>query len=748
MCESIGKEMDIITAMDDLFFREDDAKWNTLTPLIANNENVKAQIEEYLVEYYQNHDICVARAYCFAFFLLTRSITVEPDDGLLGSALFNKRNRAYPEFNRGETEELLETDILPADEVAAFQEAKEMWLFFRCPGGHTIPNYGMLLSCGYEGLIQKIQRLLNENEGCAEKADFYLAELIACRAAQYLIIRYRDALRGVRVGEEKNFHAYDRRYDICDHISHASPRNFEEAVQLLWFAHECAVAEGNLRGLSLGRMDQYLYPYYEQDVRRGIINKGRATDIICQLWKKFAFQRDTSYNFQNVTLGGTDHMGNDESNELTLIMLEASYRLRLNQPMLSLRIGNSTPQVVWNKAYECLKTGMGVPALFHDDVVAESKEFVGIPKEDAYDYSIVGCVETSIGGREYSHTEGLRINWAKILELMFFGGKCPVTGKSLRLRTERQLDDITDFDMFLSWYKEELVSLIERGCRYIAEADKVWGAKHPMPYLSLLMSGCLERGMDVTRGGGIYNNLCVNFAGMANVVNALVAVKYAVFKEKKILLGEIPTILKSDFGGYDDLREYIEGLPKYGNGIEEPDALMKELVEMAIKAVNKFECARGGRLMCGFYTVWLHSIMGENMVASFDGRRSGTSLASSLSPVQGTDVSGPLAVFRSITKLPLGHMANGMVLDIKFLRGFFESMGSERFSNMVNGYFQLGGQELQMNVVDRETLVEAQKHPEEYQNLMVRVSGFSTYFVLLSKTLQDEIIMRYANTAI
>lgn len=736
----MSESMDIISAMDDLLLREDDRKWKSLAPRIVNNKDVQTEIEEYLAGYYWNHDACVARAYCFAFFLLIRPVAVTSDDGLLGSAIFNNRNRAYPRNRQGEMEELLETGILHVDEVVAFQEAREMWLFFRCPGGHTIPNYEMLLSCGYEEFVQKIRKLLKESAGCAEKADFYLAELVACRAAQYLILRYRDAAYDARECEGKG--------DMCNRISQAPPQSFKEAVQLLWFAHECVIAEGDLRGISLGRLDQILYPFYERDAKNGLIDKNEAIEIICQLWQKFAFQRDTSFNFQNVTLGGMDYRGNDESNELTLIMLEASFRLRQNQPMLSLRIGNNTPTAVWNKAYECIKTGMGVPALFHDDVVAESKEFVGIPKEDAYDYSIVGCVETSIGGREYSHTEGLRINWAKVLELMFFGGKCPVTGKDWTLHVRRKLAEISTFDMFLSWYKEELVNVIERGCHYITEADKIWGEKHPMPYLSLLMSGCLERGRDVTRGGGIYNNLCVNFAGMANVVNALIAVKYAVFQDKIIELVEIPAVLKNDFSDHEELRKYIMGLPKYGNGIEEPDVLMKVLVELAIETVNKYRCARGGKLMCGFYTVWLHSIMGENMVASFDGRRSGTSLASSLSPAQGTDVSGPLAVFQSITQLPLGHMANGMVLDIKFLRGFFESMGQERFSNLVNGYFRLGGQELQINVVERETLLEAQKHPEEYQNLMVRVSGFSTYFVLLNKTLQDEIIMRYENATI
>lgn len=740
MSESIGKSMDIITAMDDLFLREDDRKWNELALQIINNEVVQAEIEEYLVKFFQNRDICVTRAYCFAFFLLIRPVTVMPGEGLLGSAMYNNRNRAYPKNRQEEMQELLESGVMCADEVKAFQEAREMWLFFRCPGGHTIPNYGMLLSCGYDGFIKKIRKLLEESAGCAEREDFYLAELVAGRAAQQLILRYRNAAYDTEGCKSKG--------DMCNRISHGVPQNFEEAVQLLWFTHECVIAEGDLRGISLGRMDQFLYPFYEKDLRTGLIDKSKATEIICELWQKLAFQRDTSFNFQNVTIGGGDYKENDDSNELTLIMLEASFRLRLNQPMLSLRIGNDTPKAVWDKAYECIKTGMGVPALFYDDVVAKSKEYVGVSKKDAYDYSIVGCVETSIGGREYSHTEGLRINCAKVLELMFYGGKCPVTCKNWTLNTVRKLEKISDFGMFLSWYKEELANVVDRGCHYIVEADKVWGEKHPMPYLSLLMSGCIEQGMDVTRGGSIYNNLCVNFAGMANVVNELIAVKYAVFEDKKVKLDEIPTVLKGDFAGYDELREYVMGLPKYGNGMDEPDVLMKELVEMIIETVNKYRCTRGGKLMCGFYTVWLHSIMGENMVASFDGRRRGTSLASSLSPAQGTDVSGPLAVFQSITKLPLGHMANGMVLDIKFLRSFFDDMGADRFSNMVNGYFKLGGQELQMNVVDRETLLEAQKHPEEYQNLMVRVSGFSTYFVLLSKTLQDEIILRYANETV
>lgn len=563
--------------------------------------------------------------------------------------------------------------------------------------------------------------------------NFYKAEMISLRALQEFIFRY-----GQKAFKEN-------RQDVCDmlfHIAHDKPENFMEAVQLLWLQHEVMVAEEDISGISIGRLDQILYPFYKKDINEGKITDDIALNILCSFWDKFEAPREL-ITFANVTLGGDICEGVDGANELTLLCMEAQNRVRHNQPMLSLRTNEHTDNKVWDKALEVIATGMGVPALFNDKVVMEAKQRIGVSKEDVYKYAIIGCVEPTIPGCEYSHTEGLRINWCKIMELMFFHGVCPSTGNNWPLKNIRNLSEIYSFEYFYQWYKEELIYAIEYGCKLTQETTETYGKIWSAPYLSLFMEGCMKKGVDVIEGGTKYNNLTVNFAGMANTVNSLYAIKKLVYEEKFIDLEKLPNILLNDFKQEDRLLGMIQALPKYGQDFDEIDMMMKELIELSISTIEKYNCDRGGMFQAGFYTVWLHAMMGEKMVATPDGRRKGKALASSLSPVQGTDTKGVLAVLNSITKQPLYHMGNGMVLDVKFAKQAFENQCQrEKIREVIKAYFKKGGYEIQMNVVNKDTLIKAQENPEEYRNLLVRVSGFSTYFVELNKTTQDEIIAR------
>lgn len=441
--------------------------------------------------------------------------------------------------------------------------------------------------------------------------------------------------------------------------------------------------------------------------------------------------------------GGTAK-GENQCNELTLMCMEATLVVRGDQPQLSLRIADNMSDCYWDKAMELIKTGMGFPELYNDNVAVKAKQNVGISKEDAWNYSIVGCVEISAGGKEYSHTEGARFNWAKILEIMLNNGKCSLTGECWNLKHNYSLDSISTFEEFYNWYKEELIYFSQQVCEFIDIASWNYGLYWPVPYTSALMEGCIDKGRDVTSGGTLYNNLTINCVGVASVADALEAIEQLVFRDKVICLRELSNMLKHNFVDSEWLRERMLDCPKYGNDIESVDLKVKDLVDTFTETLRmqKMNYCRGS-FQSGFYTSYFHATMGELTGATADGRRAKTALSSSLSPMAGMDKNGPTAVINSANKIDMSYMGNGMVLDLKFLSGFFDKKEHRKiFRWLVEEYFAQGGMEIQFNTINREELLDAQIRPWVHKNLIVRVSGFSAYFVDLEKVLQDEIIQR------
>lgn len=686
-------------------------------------------------EYIENKSPRRSGGYSLLLSVLLKEIHISDTDCLIGNANYRDVNNTYPANIYEEIYYLEKENRINSEEAYRIKDAYEMRLFTRFPGGHVVPDYEMILESGIHKLLLKMkEKLLKENDG--EKRSFYESEIIVIRALQELIKRY-EYMACKYVNKNAMFQGVVQN---CKHIAYEAPNNFEQALQLLWFSHELMIMEGNIKGISLGRMDQYLYPFYKQDISANVINREYAKRLICTFCKKLSFDRK-ALSFQNITLGGD----NKKSNSLTILFLDAQLEIKANQPMLSLRVNEFTSEAVWSKALEVISTGIGMPALFNDEIIVQAKMRCGINRENAENYSIVGCVEPTIGGKEYSHTEGLRLNVAKLLELIFFEGTCPITERKYLLRRKYKLTEFVCFEEFYMQYKAELLKLIQNSCYLLSRADISYGENWPVPYLSLFMKETLERGVDVTRGGTKYCNLSINFAGMANVVNSLFAIKTIVFDKKLVSFSEIPLILKKNFVGYEWVEREIENIPKYGNNEKNVDAFMEDLTGFIISSVEKCSCNYDRKFQVGFYTVVLHAEMGKYMLASFDGRKEKTALASSLSPTQGTDVRGPLAVFQSICKTPMSKMANGMVLDLRFSPQFF-CKSKEKMKEAILTYFSMGGMEVQFNVVDQETLNQAQLHPEKYKNLLVRVSGFSSYFVELEKEVQNEIILRYVNT--
>ena len=408
------------------------------------------------------------------------------------------------------------------------------------------------------------------------------------------------------------------------------------------------------------------------------------------------------------------------------------------------------PDTFWNEIQELIQLGMGFPALFNDEVAITAKRRRGIPKEDAENYAIVGCVELSVPGKEFSNTEGVRVNWAKVLDLMLNGGVCTVTGKTMNLSRKRELDSVESFEDFYQWYQEELHHFVDLGIKGLNIRDRDFSSKRPYPFLSSTMEGCLEAGRDVTAGSAIYNLSTVNGCGMANIADSLVAIKKLVYEEKKVSLSELAEALHNDFESMEPLREALNTkYPKYGNDKDDPDSILKELAYKFCHQIESYRNPRNGCFQTGLYTVDHHVGLGERTGNLPDGHKLGMPLANALSPSQGSDKSGPTAVVKSATRLDHSLLGNGMVLDLKFHPSFFQDEEKRQaFKHLVETYFHLGGLEIQFNVISRETLLEAQKSPEKYSDLIVRVSGFSAYFVDMNKLTQDEIIARTEHFAV
>ena len=422
-------------------------------------------------------------------------------------------------------------------------------------------------------------------------------------------------------------------------------------------------------------------------------------------------------------------------------------RVRADVPLLTLRVPPKLNDKVWNTALKLVQCGQGFPAFYNDIAAVQAKMNAGVSRKDAYDYSTLGCVELTIGGREFSHTEGARINWLKILELMIFNGTCQLTGRQWKLKETHDLEEFTCFEQFYNWFKTELKTVIYKVADFIDKASLVYSECWPTPYLSSITYGCIENGSDITAHGTKYYNLSINCVGMANTVDSLEVIEQMIFKEKSISFEQLKAALKSDFKGFEELRQKMLSCPKYGNDIKSVDSKMADMMVFFSETVNNLKMIHNrGKFQCGFYSVMHHTLLGMRTSASCDGRFSGKSLSNSLSPSQGMDKSGPTAVINSINKVSMKYMGNGGVLDMKFLPSFFDKQNHvQAFRYMIETYFDEGGLEVQFNVVSRETLKEAQKNPEKYKNLVVRVSGYSAYFIKLDKELQNEIIERTCN---
>ncbi len=662
---------------------------------------------------------------------------------------------------RGKTLEDLAAEAIPSD-VGRAIKAKVFKLGQTDHAqGHILPNVEEWLHKGPAGLasdaIEAQDRRAEEGTLTPEQADFYEAAVICLDAASEFMRRYADLasdLASLEASSERR-EELQQISETCHNLARRPPETYSEALQSIAFLFVLLEIESNASSFSPGRLDQYMLPYLRRDLRAGELSLSEAQELLECLWIKFnemVYMRNANsaryfagfpIGF-NLIVGGQLADGRDATNELSYMCLQAEADLQLPQPNFSVRLHRNTPQDFLVTTARVIGMGSGMPQLFNDEVVVPAYENRGVTHEDAMDYAVVGCVELSIPGKTMGWSDAAMFNLVRVLELTLYGGKEPETGMQVGPDTGR-LEELATFADLEVAYEKQLHHFIRLMVKGVNVVDALHSQVCQTPFLSTVVQDCLAAGRDVTAGGARYNFSGPQGVQVGNMADSLAALKWMIYDNRKVSASDLMTALQRNFAQDEPLRQLLLNCaPKYGNDDDYVDLLGAKWAKFYCDEVARYSTPRGGTFHPGFYTVSAHVPLGQNVGATPDGRFAYTPLADGgLSPVAGRDLKGPTAVLRSVAKIDHRLVSNGTLLNLKFLPSFFEQERAlDWFAAFLRGYVDLGVGHVQFNVVSGETLRMAQKHPEQFRSLVVRVAGYSAYFVELDREVQDEIIRR------
>lgn len=621
--------------------------------------------------------------------------------------------------------------------------------------GHICPNCIEWLNLGPAGLKEQAREKLKT---CSEgQRDFYESVILVMEGVQNFMVRYYDLIMSM-AEKEQNEEKKKSMIQVaanCKELSKRPAETFHEAVQSIWFLFVVLQMESNASSFSPGRLDRHLIQYYEKDVKEGRLNRQAALEIIECMWLKFneiVYMRNSHgakyfagfpIGF-NIAVGGQDEEGNDYSNDLSFLFLEAQRHLGLPQPNLSVRLHEGTGDELLHEAVRVVAKGSGMPQFFNDKAVIPSIMELGIEEKDAMDYAIVGCVELTTQGNNLGWSDSAMFNLNKALEVTLTGGVCLLTGE--RIAPDfGSLKSYETFGQLEQAFQKQIDYFMDKMILACEEVEKAHIDLLPSPFLSASIDDCMEKGMDVTAGGAKYNLSGIQMIQVANLADSLAAIKQLVYDEKRVSREEMLDALKKDFEGYEILRTMmLNKVPKYGNDVDWVDAMGTKWADYFKNRLRTFTNYRGGPYHTGMYTVSAHVPMGENVGATPDGRHAGEPLADGgMSPVYGRDIKGPTAVLKSVSKLDKTLTTNGGLLNMKFLPEFFHNeTGVKKFGSFLRSFVDLEIPHIQFNVVRKEDLIAAKENPEQYRGLTVRVAGYTAYFTELADELQNEIIAR------
>jgi formate C-acetyltransferase len=619
---------------------------------------------------------------------------------------------------------------------------------------HIAPDYEKLVTIGTDGIMARADALQQKTQRGTEKWLFYEAVKIICEALARFGERYADLAEKMAETEPDSTRKNELKEiaSVCRNVPRKGASTFQEAVQSLFFAQIAINMESLDNSVCPGRMDQYLYPFYTQDVEKNILTRSAAKEILSAFSIKMSeiipvFSEYLTgihggmFNGQVVTVGGLGRDGKDATNELSYIFLEIMDELRMRQPNYHARVSKDSPEEYLNKINLMLASGSNSPALYNDTVIVNTMCGHGYAAEDARNYTGVGCVEPVSQGKSFSSTDAVLMNVPIVLELALNQGKR--FGSSLRSGVKTMpVEAMQSMDDVKSAFEKQLVSQLSHLIEDLQAIESANRKYHPTPLTSSLLEGCLETGTCSTAGGASYNFSGVQCVAPADTGDSLYAIERAVFMDKKISLPDLVDQLKQNLND-PNLRAYLKGLDKFGNDKPEVDNWTVYVVNRFTRELAKYTNTRGGKYVPGLYSVTIHEFYGRITGALPNGRRKGESFASGISPANGMDRLGPTALINSVNRIDFTKIGNGINLNLKFdphtLRG---KTGQTALGNLLKTYFNKGGMQVQVNVLDPTMLMEARDNPELHPNLLVRVSGYSAYFNDLSPKMKEEIIQR------
>ena len=784
------------------------------------------------------------RAEAFAHILRHIPIIIRDEELIVGSSTIAPRGcQTYPEFSYQWLEDELDTvETRSADPFYIAEETKqelrEVHKYWKgkttselatsymapeaikaiehnifTPGnyfyngvGHVTVKYEEVLAIGYEGIMAKAQAELDRCQvgdgDYARRSHFLNAVILSCQAVMEYAQRY--AALAEKMAAECSDPVRRNELEVialnCSRVPAKGAGSFYEACQSFWFVQQLIQLESSGHSISPGRFDQYMYPYYKKDLENGNITREFAQELMDCIWVKLndlnkcrdaaSAEGFAGYSlFQNLIAGGQNKDGEDVTNDLSIMCIQASMHVHLPQPSLSVRVWTVSPHEFLIKAAELTRTGIGLPAYYNDEVIIPALQNRGLSLEDAREYNIIGCVEPQKAGKTDGWHDAAFFNMCRPLELVFSNGMDK--GEQVGIATG-DVTEMTTFEEFYDAYKKQMDYFIS----LLVNADNAIDVAHaercPLPFLSCMVDDCIKRGISVQEGGAVYNFTGPQGFGIANMADSLYAVRQLVYRDKKVSMEEYKEALLWNYGKgidsetaadmtasilkemerqgraidesavksvletvmtmkpsedqkarFEEIHHMIDEVPKFGNDIPEVDYFARDVAYTYTRPLQNYKNPRGGQFQAGLYPVSANVPLGGQTGATPDGRYAHTPVADGVSPSAGKDVNGPTAAANSVARLDHFIVSNGTLFNQKFHPSALAGReGLEKFTALIRSYFDQKGMHMQFNVVDRDTLLDAQKNPEKYKHLVVRVAGYSALFTTLSRSLQDDIIRR------
>ena len=713
--------------------------------------------------------------------------------------------REVHKYWKGKTSSELATSYMAPEAIKAIEHnIFTPGNYFYNGVGHVTVKYEEVLAIGYKGIIDKARAELEKCQvgdgNYAKKSHFLNAVIVSCQA----VIEYAE--RYAELASQMAAECTDpvRKQELlqisenCSRVPANGATSFYEACQSFWFVQQLLQVESSGHSISPGRFDQYMYPYYKADIDKGIITREAAQELLDCIWVKLndlnkvrdaaSAEGFAGYSlFQNLIVGGQDKYGNDVTNDLSVMCILASMHVHLPMPSLSIRVWNGSPHELLIKAAELTRTGIGLPAYYNDEVIIPALQNRGLTLEDAREYNIIGCVEPQKAGKTDGWHDAAFFNMCLPLELVFSNGK----GELVGIQTG-DVTKMTTFEEFFDAYKKQMEYCISLMVNADNAIDVAHAERVPLPYESCMVDDCLSRGLSVQEGGAVYNFTGPQGFGIANMADSLYAIRKLVYEDKKVSMEEykqalawnydkgldqqsvsdmsemilkgmqdagmavntdtakavLQTVMRlkpteDQLRRFTEIHHMIDEVPKFGNAIDDVDYFARDVAYTYSRPLQEYMNPRGGHYQAGLYPVSANVPLGGQTGATPDGRYAHTPVADGVSPSAGKDVKGPTAAATSVSRLDHFIVSNGTLFNQKFHPSALAGReGLEKFVALIRTFFDQKGMHMQFNVVDRETLLDAQKHPENYAHLVVRVAGYSALFTTLSRSLQDDIIRR------